>query len=433
MLNVLFLPVNSIQAEIFVKLVKYLKKKNVQSKFICLDSIYRKRAPNYLVEEILKKSNVNYKKIEDYHTLNPLKILKLESPDIVINSQDSMDSFINRFMNVAKKQGVPGLVIQDAFMFQANGPYNSPEQYSARTLSEKTISIARDAKHIFSIINYGYNWNMRSQRILERFYDILKGRSSLWGDGNYTKIAVMGDYTKNMLIKRGIDSSKIIITGQPRWDDLVNFTSSTIEKEILMKEFNLNPTKKIILLTTQPIVEAGMWTKNDREFYITNIIKIINQQEFNLIIKLHPRDDINIYRDILSRNGLENQCFVCQNFDTFYLLKFCDLLITHICTTALEAMILNKPVLAVDFKYSTDMIPYVSDRAALGVNHPKDLLQSVYLALDSVSMDPIKTTTEFVYNCAYLQDGKASERVAGLIIQIMDESKNKTFYSNSLN
>jgi glycosyltransferase involved in cell wall biosynthesis len=425
-MKVLFIPINSIQSELFIGVIAELKRKNVDTKFISLDSVYKKRWPNYLAEPLLEKFNLQFTRIENFTSPDPKIILKNEKPDIIVNSQDAMDPIIQQLMTTAEKLKIPGLVIQDAFMFYPEPPYNSPEQKAAKTPVEKITAIARDMKSIFSITDYGYSWKMKGTRIYQRLEEIMKGSSSVWGDGTYTKIAVMGDYTKNLLLSRGIDNSKIVITGEPRWDSFVSFRKFDMKNNKLVTKYDLNPTKKNILLTTTPLVESKMWTEKDREYYITNIIKAIQKRkEFHLLIKLHPRDTSEAYENIIKKHGLNKQCSIFHTVSTSELIKCCDLLLVHICTTALEAMILNKPVIAVDFKYTTAEIPYVKDGAAIGVDYPEDLLKSIENALfDPVTKRALRKASEkFVYKCAYKQDGKASKRVADLVFEMLETNR----------
>ncbi len=426
MIKILFIPVNSIQAEIFARVIRSFNKK-VLTQCISLDNIYRKRYPHYLAEPIFKKFNLSFKRIEEYNSANSKAVLDEEKPDVIVNCQDAMDPLIRQITNIAEKQNIPVLVIQDAFMFYEDSPYNSPEQYAAKTILEKLIAIGRDTKHIASIFDYGYNWKMRGQRILIRLKEILKGTPVRWGDGKYTKIAVSGEYTKNMLQLRQIDDAKIVVTGQPRWDHLSTMDVHTIRNEIL-KKLGINARQKIVLLTTQPLVESRMWDEKDREYYITTIVKIISDQnDLKLLIKLHPRENIESYERILVKNNLKEKCLIYHNENTYNLIACCDVLLTHLCTTAIEAIILDKPVIVVDLKHPTEKIPYVAKGAALGVNQPKDLLVNIRRVLeDNQTREFLADARKaFAYECAHLQDGNASKRVADLIIQMIKEPKNK--------
>jgi hypothetical protein len=420
MKNVLFIPVNSIQAELFIRIAKQLLNTNIQIKFFSLDKIYAKRYPNYLVEPILKREGFEYSQIENIGQKYLEKTLFKVNPCLIVNSQDAMEPILKQLMDIAEKNSIPGLVIQDAFMFWLKPPYCPVEQERANTAFEKLNAITQDARCIFSIVSYGDNVSIRFQRIVGRLREILRGESTRWGDGVYSKIAVMGEYTKRMLVARNIPVSKIIITGQPRWDDF-NQNFMPVDRSALCKKFGLDPNKKIILLTTQPLVESRMWSVQDREFYLISIGEIISENsEYSLIIKIHPRERKQIYEDILMSTKLIDKCKLFSNENIHELLLCCDVLITHVCTTALEAMLLKKPVISVDFKVSTKNIPYVEAGASIGIDAPSQLAESVHRVL----YDPVYRLSfnehrdKFVYDCAFLQDGKSTERLVQLIVSM---------------
>jgi len=232
----------------------------------------------------------------------------------------------------------------------------------------------------------------------------------------------MGDYTKGMLVARNIPESKIFITGQPRWDDFVQ-SSMNFDRSALCKKFGLDPDKKIILMTTQPLVESRMWSEQEREFFIISISNALSRTpEYSLIIKIHPREKKQVYEDILRNNKLNGKCKLFIKENIHELLFCCDVLLTHVCTTALEAMLIKKPVISVDFKVPTKNIPYVKSGAAIGIDHPTQLANSVDRLLYDTkyhsSFDECRD--KFIYDCAFLQDGKSTARLVKLIESMID-------------
>ncbi|MGI6483973.1 MAG: CDP-glycerol glycerophosphotransferase family protein [Methanobacterium sp.] len=416
--KILFIPITSLQAEVFVKLIGLLEKelKKWDYVFLSMDVMYENRYPHYLVEPFLKKKDIPFLKIENFNK-NPHDILQELAVDIVINCQDVMDPTIRMFEDAANELEIPTLVVQAEYMFDPSPPYNSPEQKSSLSVYEKFKAIIRDIKNVSTITSYGYNWPMRFNRIFMRLNEIKKGTSSEWGTGKFTKIAVAGEYTKKLLMERGVDETKIVITGIPRWDQLVNTKIYNFNED---NNYKTNQ-KKIILFTTQPLVESGMWTEEDMEFFISNVVQIVGMNDkYELIMKLHPRDKKERYKSILKKNDLEKYCIVTQNANIYELLRKCDLLLTHICTTAIEAMILEKPVLIIDFKYPLKKVPFIEDGTFSAVLSPDNLLDSIEEVIKNYNIEIFSTS---VYNYAYLQDGNSSERVVELIKRLIGTNR----------
>jgi len=103
MKNVLFIPVNSIQAEIFVRIAKQLPNNKIKVKFFILDKIYAKRYPNYLVEPILQRESYEYFPIEKIEKKYLERALMKENPSLIVNSQDAMEPIIKLLMQIAEK------------------------------------------------------------------------------------------------------------------------------------------------------------------------------------------------------------------------------------------------------------------------------------------------------------------------------------------
>jgi hypothetical protein len=73
----------------------------------------------------------------------------------------------------------------------------------------------------------------------------------------------------------------------------------------LKEKFGISSEKKVILVLTQWFVEAGVWSKKDREYFIYEIAKAcVNLTDVQLIIKLHPPYENEAdYREIYIIDG----------------------------------------------------------------------------------------------------------------------------------
>jgi 3-deoxy-D-manno-octulosonic-acid transferase len=94
-------------------------------------------------------------------------------------------------------------------------------------------------------------------------------------------------------------------------------------------------------------------------------------------------------------------------------------------TTALEAMILDKPVIIVDFIKNPFPTPYTESGAAIGVYKEEDLAPTIEKVLHNqkVQKELKNNRKQFVYEHAYKIDGQASKRVVDLIKLMIQESR----------
>jgi len=173
---------------------------------------------------------------------------------------------------------------------------------------------------------------------------------------NYNIYCVSGNLQEEK-IKRSLKLFNIIEKlevkniGYPKSDKL--FNSIYINKQNEYIKYNFDSNKKTILYA--PSWEDGL---SLREFGISIISKIIQNNQFNLIVKLHPCSLVSI-KDISYTGGIdwEKEFLIFKNSKNyiFYksadineLLHISDIMITDFSSVALEFLLLDKPVIYLD-------------------------------------------------------------------------------------
>jgi hypothetical protein len=160
--------------------------------------------------------------------------------------------------------------------------------------------------------------------------------------------AVWGKIMQNYAIKMGMKKENVAIVGSPRYDSFFN-------KKI-------NPKKrKIILFATSGLGNnhvAG-FTSNVLEEYEDSIKTVCNTikklEGYELVVKLHPysTDFIDIKKII---KDIDPSVKIIQNINISKLIEECDILITYNSSTVLlEAMILEKPTIAIQLNDITEL------------------------------------------------------------------------------
>jgi CDP-glycerol glycerophosphotransferase (TagB/SpsB family) len=96
-------------------------------------------------------------------------------------------------------------------------------------------------------------------------------------------------------------------------------------------------------------------------------------------------------------------------------------------TVALEAMLLNKPVITINLTGTPDYMPYAESGAALGVYREEDLVPAIRKALrdPQVIEEMAQSREKFISEYAYKPDGQAAKRIAELITRLIAESESK--------
>lgn len=218
-----------------------------------------------------------------------------------------------------------------------------------------------------------------------------------------------GDYFKPLKDFSRV-SKKVIVSGQPRYDNLVNAAKIYNRKQILT-DLGLDPNKKMVL-----------WTTSTHSLCFHENIDCINAvystmmslTDVQLVIKLHPDENENA--PFYKTNTCFKPVIADKDADTDSLLFACDLMITKSSTTAMEAIILNRPAIILNLSGEPDKVNYVKEGVAIGVYKPDQLEPAITSLLTD---DRVLAVNRDAYIKKYLHriDGKATARVVEVIIQ----------------
>lgn len=421
MAKVLIVPESITIARTLIPVILELRK-DPKNDVICI-SIDRYKS--YGAEKILQESNIKYKSIENYNTKNINDILKMEKPDVIIVGLVNL-LISKAFILGCKYHKIPILMIQ-------HGVIGSKNKLPLKTLSRIHFANIKQLKRFIS--NYSFFvktlrgvTNNSIQFTLKFMRELIKDllafmRGNIYGYSDITKMAVDGEYTKNLFIKQGVNSSKLVVTGQPRYDII---TQGEFNKESIYNQLAIPDDKGIIVLATQWFVEDKTWKAKERTEFIISVVKAVKEfPDKQLVIKLHPIENVKDYEKIL--NEIDSNTILCKDINIYGLIYASEILMTVSSTTALEAMILGKPVIIVDFTNKPIPTIYAECGAAVGVYNEADLAPTIEKVLYSqkVQRELKNNRKKFVYEHAYKIDGQASKRVVDLIKLMIEESRTK--------
>ncbi len=229
------------------------------------------------------------------------------------------------------------------------------------------------------------------------------------------KTAVYGPFVHRVLKEEcKYPEDMVAVTGQPRYDILA-VPDKHFSREEFCSKFDLDPKKGIALITTQTLQERH------REAFLRAALRALKElPDFQIVIKPHPGED-ELWNKTIAQNEGVKATFVPKSSSVHEALYACDTMITVHSTTAIEAMILDKPVVVVNLTGQIDPMPYAQSGAALGVYREKELLPAIKNALyDENTKNQLKEARKrFVYEHAYKVDGKSTRRVVELIEEMM--------------
>jgi len=232
------------------------------------------------------------------------------------------------------------------------------------------------------------------------------------------KICIYGKQGEEVLKSLDCDEKRIFLTGNPRYDYIKTINPHK-NKKFLEDKYNLNSSKKLI------IIGMNRWHKED-DLWMSNLIKFCNKKDFEIVIKIHP-----IYKQNNLHEESENKINIikenCKNLkflftydiDPTILISASDLVITDYSNLGIEATILDKPMITVNFSgenldYTTRYHEYGASLYLEDYNKLEDLVEKIFIdEKDIESLTKGRKEIADLYNS--YNDGKATQRILKLL------------------
>lgn len=369
-------------------LFKLKKFENVLYSFIDPEIIKESRA---MSKKLARKwKNVNKKTLFTYQSRDYWKFLSNEMNFLF--SKEILETIIKYYL--AFKKIIKQHDVKLIYLTSIIGIYESALFGAACKLNKKIVYSP-----------HGYGSYAVPLYLSEKFYK------------NFI-FAASGEEEKKKLLKLGIKEENIFITGSPFFDKIADYRVQ--EKK---------PTdKKTVTLLTSALVEYKFIEKNEYFNYIRKYLAEISKVKNvgKIVIKLHPDERYKSeYEAIAKSLKLENVEVVQKpEKETLYsILRDSDLLISFGSTSIVEGLMVDKDAIVVegflgDF-YRKD--PY--KQATIQVEKDDDLtnVASKILWDRKEQVKLRKKRLEYVGRAFFKIDGKAHERVADLIVSLLEK------------
>ena len=384
---------------------------NWDSLVINLDRWNRKA----VIEQKLRESGINYRTIGGWKRRDVDRILQEVQPSVIVMPHDTGIPVDETFISCADSKHIPTLYVLHGIFWPALRPVDDPcgpgirnwLKYLRFTLfgAIRLVRLSRLSRRY--LIETGWLW------VKDAF------RRKPEGHGGCSRTAVFGDSNEELFVSEGISPERIVVTGNPKFDYLFSANGTDCKSNVCQR-YRIPQDKAIILLLTGYFVEGGGWTSGQRKQFIMAICEATSKlPQSKLIIKLHPVvEKESDYQEIIK--DLPEPPIICRDVPLWELLHACSLTITVTSTGGLEAMAASKPLVTVNFFNNES--PFTEASGATVVREADELLPALQTILhQGLSEEKKKAAADFVYQNAYVQDGKAAKRIADLIVGMAAE------------
>lgn len=208
---------------------------------------------------------------------------------------------------------------------------------------------------------------------------------TFWGD----EIWVINETAKLGAIGAGVPSEIIKVVGNPYYLKVKNH----IPKEPKIDFYNklgIEPSKKTILFISDPIRDSVSSDKNGDSYLGFNEYTVLNDifhafgqlkseidlSRFQFIIKLHPREEIQKFKNIIAESAPSGLDIISiQKCDPLTINYYSDYVLGMFSNMIIESVLLNKKVLRIQIGEKHDLLSSVEEL----INLPKKITQKELL------------------------------------------------------
>lgn len=173
------------------------------------------------------------------------------------------------------------------------------------------------------------------------------------------RMVVWGEHTRRILAAAGsYRPEHLAVCGFPRMDALLRGLPS---REDTLTRLGIPVQSKVVLYTSNMIV-------GDLYPQILASLQAVSTAPIYWIVKLHPREQTRSrWEQAVGELGLEKVRLVENEVDFYALLAACDLHVSFVSTTLIEAAALGKPNLGLSWTSVTDPVAYAEAGAYMPV------------------------------------------------------------------
>jgi hypothetical protein len=339
--------------------------------------------------------------------------LDRHQPAALVVIQDTL--LFERFLvREANARGIPTLVVQWAFSYE-QAMYDRIRAIQHARPGRGSPSLLR-RKLVAPLTTTAYRGTLRA---LGLSFDLVNS----YGGGEAKLFAVMGEAFREQFVRQGIRDKRIVVTGHPT-HDLVFRRATSIddaERAAIRRRYELEPAGTIVLYATQPVLWRKVMTRETLERNVRAIASAIAARPgCRLILKLHPREDPADYRFCAE---LDPPVRVIAQAEMPDLIAATDLFVSSSSSTVLLAMMLDRPIVTLNF----DAVPHFDQFEPIGGTIHIRTYEQFASALDRLLDDrqaanDLRRRRQHVIARYTRFDGRAAERIAGVLAEAIDAS-----------
>ena len=379
----------------------------------------------------LEKTNDPTEKIIDIHDYkNVIEVIKKEKPDMIYSAA-SWDPISYSFSLAGKLFNIPVFDFTVG-TFTERSQSDLVKSYVTRFFENSTPTDTSPKKQFMRrgrFFIYKYLFLLKTQqalkvgtrKIINDFFLLLKLYLSNYKPIFDSKFAntvhfLDNEKTAKIFLDGGFEPSSLVVTGNPMYDKLYDRVSKVSPSS--------NDGKIRVLFAPSTLYEHGYWTRQQRDFAVTEIVKKIveNKDEISLTVKIHPSTSIlSQYQELV--HSIDPSIPVHQTGDIQEFLFASDVLVSFQSSTVEQyALLVKKPLVLCNFFKSIDD-EFVNLGLAEKCTEPDSLIKTIRQVISSNPATEQKRE-DYIKEFLYKFDGQCAKRICDKIMTLLEGNNN---------
>jgi hypothetical protein len=238
------------------------------------------------------------------------------------------------------------------------------------------------------------------------------------------RTAVFGEDARRLLVSRGgYRPESLVVTGSPKFDALLEAATGW-DRAALRARLGVGPGESLVAVASR--FRGIRETHQAIGTAFPSLVTALESLGVRTLVKPHPAERADGYEAVLREVRAQRTSVLPSSVDLLPLLHAADVLVTVESLSAVEALVLGRPVVILNMP--TNLRALVESGAALGVAAGADPTEALRRAL----FDPATRASLAAARTAYLSDvahgvdGEATLRILTLLKQAAEGSAPRT-------
>jgi hypothetical protein len=228
------------------------------------------------------------------------------------------------------------------------------------------------------------------------------------------RTAVFGEAARRLLLSLGrYPPDSLTVTGSPKFDALVE-AATAVDRPALRKSLGVSPDERLLVVASR--FRGIRQTHQSIGSAFPALVRAVEGLAgVRCVVKPHPAEPAAAYQAVIRAAASQRVSVVPPSADLMELLQAADALVTVESLSALEALVLSRPVLVLNTP--TNLQEMVDCGVALGVGVGEDPAPALRdLLFDAEILGRLEAARGlYLSDVAHGVDGRATERILALL------------------